>query len=113
MIANQEFVAVKCKLSKGLFSSERAFEITLANNETYSGPVPIHFCWNGKGKLLGRGEAIDAEIDGWIAARPLREQLDDGELVAVEVPDGGAVAVRRQQTKKAWTPILPPTTADA
>jgi hypothetical protein len=107
-----QFVAVRCKLSRGLFSSERAFEVTLANGEKYSGPAPIHFCWNDTGKPLDQNEAIDEEIDGWVAARRLRQQLP-GDQVAVEVPDGEAVAVRRSQVRDAWTEILPPTPATA
>jgi hypothetical protein len=43
-MAQPEFVAVKSKLSKGLFSSERAFEITLANGETYGSSGECVFC---------------------------------------------------------------------
>jgi hypothetical protein len=105
-----EFVAVRCKLSKGIFSTERAFEVALANGERYSGPAPIHFCWNAEGKPLGPREAIDTEIDGWVAARRLRQQLP-GDQVAVEVPDGEPLAVRQSQVQDAWTEILPPSPA--
>jgi hypothetical protein len=107
-MAQNQFVAVRCKLSRGIFSIERAFEVTLANGEKYSGPAPIHFCWNDEGKPLSKGEATDREIDGWVAARPLRRQLPDDQ-VAVEVPDGEALAVRQSQIRDAWTEILPPT----
>ncbi len=107
-MAQNEFVAVRCKLSRGFFSSERAFEVTLANGEKYSGPAPIYFCWTDHGNLLGTGEAIDREIDGWVAARRLPRQLP-GDQVAVEVPDGEAVAVRQSQVQDAWTEIVPPT----
>jgi hypothetical protein len=86
-MAQSQFVAVRCKLSKGLFSTERAFEVTLANGELDSGPAPVHFCWTDAGKPLGRGEATHGEIDGWVAARPLRRRLD-GDQVAVRLPDG-------------------------
>jgi hypothetical protein len=109
-MAQNEFVAVRCKLSKGLFSTERAFVVTLANGERYSGPAPLHFCWNDQGKPLARGEAIDHEIDGWVAARRLRQKLP-GDQVAVEVPDASALAVREAQVHDAWTEILPPTPA--
>jgi len=105
-MAQQQFVAVQCKLSKGLFYSERAFEITLANGETYSGPVPIHFCWNTEGKPLGPTEGLE-EIDGWVAARPLKAKVPEGQ-VAVKVPGAEAVAVRPAQVRAAWTDILPP-----
>ena len=102
-----EFVAVKCKLSKGFFSTERAFEVTLANGERYSGPAPLHFCWNNEGKLLGKNEGAGQEIDGWVAARRLNKQLP-GDQVAVEVPDGEGLAVRQSQVRDAWTEIVPP-----
>jgi hypothetical protein len=102
-----QFVAVKCKLSKGLFSSERAFEVDLADGKKYSGPAPTHFCWNAKGKPLGPGEATEGEADGWVAARKLPMSLD-ADLVVVEVPDGAALAVRARQVRDAWTEITPP-----
>jgi hypothetical protein len=107
-----QFVAVECKLSKGLFSSERAFEVTLANGERHSGPAPISFCWNDRGEPLRPGEAVDREVRGWVAARPLRRKLP-GDQVAVEVPDGAALAVRQSQVREAWTDILPPASATA
>jgi hypothetical protein len=111
-MGQSEFRAVRCKLSKGIFSTERAFEITLANGEKYSGPAPIHFCWNDSGKPLAKTEAMDDEIDGWVAARPLKQQLP-GDQMAVEVPDGEALAVRKWQVRDAWTEIVPPTPAEA
>jgi hypothetical protein len=80
--------------------------VNLANGEKYSGPAPIHYCWNDTGKPLHRNEAIDDEIDGWVAARPLRRQLP-GDQLAVEVPDGEALAVRKSQVHDAWTEIFP------
>jgi hypothetical protein len=108
----RQFVAVRCKFSRGLFSSERAFEVMLANGERYSGPAPLHFCWNDEGKPLDKSDAIDREIDGWVAARRLKRQLPDDQ-VGVEVPDGEALAVRQSQVREAWTDIVPPTPATA
>ena len=101
------WLAVKCKLSKGFFSSERSFEVTLANGETHAGPAPLHFCWNAKGELLGKDEAVTGEIDGWVAAHPLRQKLP-GDQIAVEVPDGAGLAVRRHQVRETPTEIVPP-----
>jgi hypothetical protein len=106
-MGQNQFRAVRCKLSRGIFSSERAFEITLANGETYSGPAPIHFCWNDAGQPLTLTEAIDEEIDGWVAARPLKQQLP-GDQVAVAIPEGESLAVRTSQVRDAWTDIVPP-----
>ncbi len=101
----RNLVAVKCKLSQGLFSSERAFEIVLANREMHSGPVPLHYCWNAEKKPLLDSEATSHEIDGYIAARIVDDLGAD--QVAVEVPDGEVLAVRRDQTAARPTPILP------
>jgi hypothetical protein len=111
-MAKSEFVAVRCKLSKSLFSSERAFEVTLANGEKYSGPAPIYFCWNKDGELLRANEVTEGEVDGWVAARPLEYPLE-GDQVAVEVPDGEALAVQKSEVRDAWTEIAPPTRATA
>jgi hypothetical protein len=109
-MAKSNWVALKCKLSKGIFSSERAFVVTLANGERHSGPAPLHFCWNSKGQPLGEKEAINEEIDGWVAARQ-QEQPLPGDQVAVEVPDAQVLAVRRHQIRAPWTEIVPPTPA--
>jgi hypothetical protein len=91
----QLLVAVKCRLSKGMFSSERAFTITLANGEQYSGPAPVHFCWNSQKLPLREDEASEtAEVDGYVAARILPDADVPPGQVAVEVPDGEALAVR-------------------
>jgi hypothetical protein len=104
-----KWVAVRCTLSKGMFSSERAFEVKMADGKSYSGPAPIHFCWNEAGKPLADGDAAGKEIDGWVAARIVGEL--EGDQVAVEVPDGEVIAVRHSQIKDPTpTPIAPPRT---
>ena len=42
---------------------------------------------------------MESEIDGWVAARRLPQQLQ-GDQVAVEVPDGEALAVRSGQVRE-------------
>jgi hypothetical protein len=100
------WLAVRCKLSTGIFSSERAFEVTLANGEKHSGPAPLHFCWNAQGKPLGPDEALADEADGWVAARPVGQELS-GDQVALEVPDGEVIAVRTADVRPSWTQIHP------
>src|SRR5262245_16095940 len=97
-MATGQFVAVRCKFSKGLFYCGRAVEVTLADGNTHSGPAPLHYCLNDAGQPLNRGEAIDEEIDGWVAARRLDRPLQ-GDQVGVEVPDGEAIAVRKSQLR--------------
>jgi hypothetical protein len=105
-MSDRRFVALPCRLSRGIFSSERGFELHLANGELYSSLAPRHFCWNGSGKLLEEGEAEKETIDGFVAGRVVREL--EGDQVAVEVPDGEVLAVRKHQVRPRPTPIYPP-----
>lgn len=108
-MSGRRLIAVKCRLSKGVFASERAFEIRLANAQVHSGPVPLHFCWNAQGHLLRENEAVEDEVEGFLAAR-IVEELDCNQ-VAVEVPDGEVLAVRKDQIVSRPTPIHPPSAA--
>jgi hypothetical protein len=105
-----DLVAVRCRLSKGVFSSERAFEVKMADGKSYSGPAPVHFCWSEAGKPIQEGEAIGKEVTGWVAARVIGAL--EGDQVAVEVPDGEVIAVRASQIKDPTpTPVAPPRAA--
>jgi hypothetical protein len=99
-------IALPCTLSRGFFSSERVFEVELANGEFYMSISPRHFCWNAAGKLVGEKEATDQDVNGFVAAR-VAYQIDESQ-VAVEVPDGKVIAVRREQVRRRPTPIIPP-----
>jgi hypothetical protein len=92
-----------------MFSNERAFEVELADGTSYSGPAPIHFCWNEDRKPLGESEAVGKEVNGWVAARVI-SQLEDDQVV-VEVPDGEMIAVRASKIREAPTPVVPPRAA--
>ncbi len=105
MNAERSLIALPCKLSPGIFSGERVFEVRLANGETYTSVAPRFFCWNESGVLVGETEP-EREIDGMVAARMV-EELEDGQA-AVEVPDGKVIAVDQAQVKRRPTPIIPP-----
>lgn len=87
-----DWVAVDCTLSKGLFPSERAFEITLANGEMHSGPAPVAYCYGPDRTPLKPEQALTEEIRGLVAARFMREEKPG--VFAVEVPDGEVLAVK-------------------
>ena len=87
-------VAVECVFSKGVFSTERAFEVILANGETHSGPAPLHYCWKRSGEPLGKSDAVATDLPGLLAARLVDSEVPDG-FFAVEVPDGEVLAVSR------------------
>jgi len=105
MNADRSLIALPCKLSPGIFSGERVFEVRLANGETYTSVAPRFFCWNGSGVLVGETEP-EREADGMVAAH-LIEDLEGGQ-VAVEVPDGEVIAVDQAQVTRRPTPIVPP-----
>jgi hypothetical protein len=98
-------VAIPCGLSPGAVSGERVIEVELADGQTYTSLVPRYFCWNAAGRLVDENEP-SAEVDGMVAAR-LVDELDDNQ-VAVEIPDGKAIAVDRSQIRPRPTPIKPP-----
>lgn len=105
-MAKTPLVALPCRLSRGMFSSERAFEVKLANGETYTGGSPRHYCWHESGLPLETDGATDREINGLIAARIVDDDLEAGQ-VAVEVPDGEVLAVFRDHLRPRPTPLQP------
>jgi hypothetical protein len=105
-MSERVLVAIPCKLSRGFFSSERLFEVVLANGEVYTSITPRHFCWNATGKPLREAEGMEKDIAGLVAARVV-EPLDGGQT-AVEVPDGKVLAVNERDIRPRPTPITPP-----
>jgi hypothetical protein len=103
-MAENHLVAVHCKLRKSAFADERVFRVTLANGEEYRGVAPRYFCWNAQGQLIGDDEPAQ-ESDGLLAAR-IAYTLG-GDQVAVEVPDGEILAVRRASVTARPTEIRP------
>jgi hypothetical protein len=92
-------VALPCKISRGIVSDERAFEIELSGKRCHVSVAPAHYFWNEKNVPLGKDEPSgDQEINGKIAARLLEHQngtalvsIPDGNVVSVEV---GAISER-------------------
>ena len=105
-MTDRQLVALPCKLSAGMFSSERVFAVTMANGQVYHGIAPRHFCWNKQGHPLAEHEAAQ-EVDGKVAAKVV-EELEAGQ-VAVEVPDGEVIAVPKGHVLRRPTEIRPPT----
>jgi hypothetical protein len=88
-----------------MFSSERLFEVTMANGEVHRGLAPRHFCWNRQGTVIAEDETTDG-VEGHLAAR-IVDRLP-GNQVAVEIPDGEVIAVRESQVVQRPTEIQPP-----
>jgi hypothetical protein len=107
---SRKLVAVACKLFPGMFPSERVFQVSLANGETYRGIAPRHFCWNALGQIVDFSELTNG-TQGKVAAKVL-EYLD-ADQVAVEVPDGEVLAVPTDLVAERPTDIKPPSPSRA
>lgn len=84
-------IAVPCRISPGVVSDERAFEIALSDGNPHVGVAPAHYFWNdGKQPLAADEPAQDREIEGWIAARLLERQNG---TTLVSIPDGSVAKV--------------------
>jgi hypothetical protein len=85
-------IAIPCKISPGVVSDERAFEVGLSGGGSHSGVAPVHYFWNQGDERLGANEpSDDQEVRGKIAARLLDRQNG---TALVSIPDGTAVQVR-------------------
>ena len=105
MSRNSILVAVPCKLAPAMFSGERVFKLKLADGQEYASVAPRYFCFNSAGQLVKEYEP-SSEVDGLVAAK-WRYEIDEKE-VAVEVPDGNIIAVKREMVKDRPTEIHPP-----
>lgn len=106
-MTERDLVALPCKLSRAAFSTERGFDVVLANGQVYGGIAPKHFCWTKEGVLIEGDEATEGEVDGFVAAKRL-DQIDETDQFLVEVPDAMRVVVRASQIVKRPTKIVPP-----
>ncbi len=104
-MASRKLAAVACKLYPGVFSSERTFEVRLADGEPYHGVSPRHFCWTSEGHIVAEDEDTD-DVPGKVAVKLLDDI--DAQQVAVEVPDGAVLAVPRGAVSDRPTEIRPP-----
>lgn len=104
-MSSRKLIAIPCKLSPGMFSSELVFTVTMADGHHYQGIAPRHFCWNSQDELVAEGEVTE-EVDGKVAAKIVEEELE-GAQVAVEVPDAEVIAVPTEEILKRPTEIKP------
>ena len=102
-MSHERLIAIPCKISGGIVSDERGFEITLSNGESHSGVAPVHYFWNEAGARLGHEEPNGSEeIQGKIAARILSQGSHD---ILVSIPDGSVVKVDTQSFSKRPTEV--------
>ena len=90
-MSQTRLIAIPCKISRGVVSDERAFEVTLSGGALYAGVAPVYYFWTQEGSRLGPNEpGGDREISGKIAAR-LLERPNGTALVSI--PDGAVIPV--------------------
>jgi hypothetical protein len=87
-------IAIKCRIMRGGFSGERIVTVHCADGSDRKGLAPTHYCWNLEKKPLGINEPNDGNsIEGFVAARQLKEIGNDG--FVVEIPDGEMMVVTK------------------
>lgn len=87
--------AVPCRISSGVVSDERAFEITTYSGSIHVGVAPVHYFWDTDGKELNDATPADDDtIGGLVAARVLGHH---GDMKVVAIPDGSVIEVRADQ----------------
>jgi len=83
--------AVPCKITRGSFSGEKMFHITLADGQAYTSLSSyVHLLKSDKTPLEKQEPADDLEIEGYVAARLLNRENGN---VIVEIPDGELVMI--------------------
>jgi hypothetical protein len=84
-------VAIKCTISRGGFSSERIFQITLTSGVDHVGAAPVeYFLGLDLQRLAPSDPARGADIEGFVTGR-LSENEDGNCLVSV--PSGDVLSV--------------------
>lgn len=85
-------IALRCKISRGGFSGECMFRLTLPDGHVYTSAAPRHYCYTSSGRTLRPDQPPPGQtIEGKVAARLLRYEGDDQALVSV--PDGEVLVV--------------------
>jgi hypothetical protein len=98
MIPNR-LAAIPCKISRGVVSTERAFEVARIDGSTHDSFAPVFYFWNDKGEPLEENEPAgsDETIAGSIAARVIERHNG---AAMVSIPDGCLVEVKSDSVTK-------------
>jgi hypothetical protein len=95
-VSDYPIKALRCKISRGAFSSQRVFKLQLANGDEYVGIGPSHYFYNDKLQRLPKNEpAEEVSIDGFVAARILSE--DDQPKVLINIPSGDFITILQSE----------------
>ena len=103
-MSNNRLTAIACKISEGVVSDERAFEIELADGNLHGGVAPVYYFWNQDGHRIGlREPTAGEEIQGKMAARLLERQNG---TAMVSIPDGSVVRVQANALGERPTEVI-------
>jgi hypothetical protein len=97
-MASNGLILVRCRISRGGFSSEKVFRVTLNDGTEHIGAAPAgYFFLQNKRQLppdqpSRRGE----QIAGFLTARIVAEEADD--VLLVSVPLDEVLRLKREQT---------------
>ncbi len=103
-MSQTRLIALPCRISQGVVSDERVFEITLTDPRApYASVAPVHYFWNAHGERLRPDEPTnDTEIEGKIAARLLERQNG---VALVSIPDGCVIEVKAESLQERPTEV--------
>lgn len=86
------YVAVRCRISAGGFSSERIFRVTLANGVEYIGAAPVEYFFDESQKRLSFDQPTRGTVlVGLVAARPVDREPNGVHFVSV--PSGDVIGI--------------------
>ena len=90
----ESFVALRCRISRSGFPSERVFRVTLANGAEHIGAAPVEYCFSEDEHPLSAGQPAErlVRMPGFVAARIIERKADGALLVSV--PSGEVLLVR-------------------
>jgi hypothetical protein len=91
MMRDTRFKALKCDISRGGFSDERVFRISIGDHE-YTGVASRQYFWTEAGEDLQEGEPPAGQVIAGLIATKIIEVQDDNRVL-VSVPDGEVITV--------------------
>src|SRR4051812_41972460 len=87
LMPSTEHFYLPCKISRGGFSSEYIFRVSLASGGEHAGAAPVTYFFDKSFKPLGLNAVARGEtVDGLIAARPLGKGQGQEGTALVSVP---------------------------
>jgi hypothetical protein len=97
-MVNESLVALRCRISRSGFPSEKVFRVTLASGAENVGAAPADYFFGEDRRPLPSDQPAQrmVRVPGFVAAR-IVERKPDGVLL-VSVPSGDVLLVRPDET---------------